>query len=99
MSNNINIEKEISNTATGEELKKKFRKKAKIPLKEFTLRLFFAGNEIKNEHMLYQHKLENDYKIQVMKIQKTERRKSKKLSRKSMKENNNIIVSNEDTEG
>ena len=48
--------------------------------------------------MLYQHKLENDYKIQVMKIQKTERRKSKKLSRKSM-ENNNIIVSNEDTEG
>ena len=49
--------------------------------------------------MLYQHKLENDYKIQVMKIQKTERRKSKKLSRKSMEENNNIKVSNEDTEG
>lgn len=99
MSNNINSEIEISNIATGEELKKKFRKKNKIPIKEFTLRLFFAGNEIMNEHMLYQHKLENDYKIQVMKIPKAERRKSKKLSRKSIEENNIRKVSKEDTEG
>ena len=82
-----------------QKLKKKFRKKAKISLKEFTLRLFFAGNEIKNEHMLYQHKLDDDYKIQVMKIPKAERRKSKKLSRKSVEENNVIKFSNEDTEG
>lgn len=68
VSQNITKTITISNHATGEELKKKFRKAAKIKKSKFTLRLFFSGCEIKDDHYLYQHKLENDYKIQVMKI-------------------------------
>lgn len=65
---NIHVTINISNHATGEELKKKFRKETKIKKKKFGLRLFFAGSEIKDDHFLYQHKLCDDYKIQVMKV-------------------------------
>ena len=37
-----------------------FRKKTKIPLKEYGFRLFFAGNEIKNDNCLYQYTVDND---------------------------------------
>lgn len=93
-SENINIEIETTNLITGEELKKKFRKKAKIPIKQFGFRLFFAGNEIKNEHFLYQHKLDNDYKIQVMKVPKSERPKNRRLSQKEKVEDNRNTNSN-----
>ena len=104
---NINVEIETTNLITGEELKKKFRKKAKISIKQFSFRLFFAGNEIKNEHLLYQHKLDNDYKIQVMKVPKPERVKNKRLSQKEKVEansnnaNNNNVNNyyNEETDG
>ena len=65
---NIHVTINISNHATGEDLKKKFRKETKIKKKKFNFRLFFAGSEIKDEHFLYQHKLSDDYKIQVMKV-------------------------------
>ena len=32
--------------------------------------MFFAGNEILNNHYLYQYKIQNGYKIQVMKSRK-----------------------------
>ena len=106
-SGNINVEIETTNLITEEKLKKKFRKKAKISIKQFSFRLFFAGNEIKNEHLLYQHKLDNDYKIQVMKVPKPERAKNKRLSQKEKVEansnnaNNNNVNNyyNEETDG
>ena len=32
--------------------------------------MFFAGNEIENNHFLYQYKIHNGYKVQVMKSSK-----------------------------
>lgn len=69
-SQNLTIPITILNTATGEDLKKEFRKKSKIPLSEFGFRLFFGGNEIKNEQFIYQHKINDGFKVMVMKIPK-----------------------------
>ena len=33
---------------------------------EYKIRMFFSGNEILNEHFIYQYNIKNDYKIQVM---------------------------------
>ena len=93
VSGNLNIEIETTNLATGKDLKKKFRKKAKIPLRQFSIRLFFAGNEIKNDQYLYQYKLDDDYKIQVMKIAK-ERRKSRKEGDEEKNLNKNNVNNN-----
>lgn len=100
VSENLNIEIETTNLATGKDLKKKFRKKAKIPLRQFSFRLFFAGNEIKNDQFLYQYKLDDDYKIQVMKIVK-ERRKSRKEGdeEKNLNKNNVNNNYNDETDG
>lgn len=32
--------------------------------------MFFSGNEVQNDHYLYQYNIHNDYKIQVMKTKK-----------------------------
>ena len=61
---------QVNNQIKGFELKELFAKKARIDLKKRKLRLFFGGNEIKDEHILAQHNLDNDYKIQVMIINK-----------------------------
>lgn len=100
VSGNLNIEIETTNLATGKDLKKEFRKKAKIPLRQFSFRLFFAGNEIKNDQFLYQYKLDDDYKIQVMKIAK-ERRKSRKEGdeEKNLNKNNVNNNYNDETDG
>jgi hypothetical protein len=64
------IEEEFSNHDTGETIKKKFFEKIKLDENKYNIRLFFSGTEIKNSDFLYQHGLDNDYKIQVMKIKK-----------------------------
>ena len=64
------IEEEFSNHDTGETIKKKFFEKIKLDENKYNIRLFFSGTEIKNNDFLYQHGLDNDYKIQVMKIKK-----------------------------
>ena len=56
----------ISNMSTGKELKEIFAKKESIDLKKRKLRMFFGGNEIKDEHLLAQHGLDDEFKIQVM---------------------------------
>ena len=58
---------ETNNLASGEELKKIFCEKNNISMDEYKIRMFFSGNEILNEHFLYQYNIKNDYKIQVMK--------------------------------
>ena len=69
-SDNLNVELKVSNLLTGKQLKEKFRKKANIESKKFNFRFFLGGQEIKDEHFLYQHHIRSDYKIQVMKLPK-----------------------------
>ena len=52
---------------SGEDLKKLFCEKNNISFDEYNIRMFFAGNEIQNNHFLYQYKIHNGYKVQVMK--------------------------------
>ena len=82
-SGNINEEKMVMNTMTGKELKDLFRKEHHIG-DNYNLRLFISGQEIVDDHFLYQHHLKNGYKIQVMKLpkidlssNKTEKKKDK----------------------
>ena len=67
---NKNLEVEVNNLMTGEELKKLYCEKNNISFDEYNIRMFFAGNEILNNQYLYQYKIHNGYKIQVMKSQK-----------------------------
>ena len=55
---------------SGEELKKLFCQKYKISMNNYNIRMFFSGNEIKNEHYLYQYNILDGYKVQVMKMKK-----------------------------
>lgn len=59
----------VSNFTTGKKLKEIFAEKAELDLNKCKLRIFFAGNEIKDEHKLFQHGLNNNYKLQIMKIE------------------------------
>ena len=55
---------------SGGDLKKLFCEKNNISLNDYNIRMFFAGNEILDNHYLYQYKIHNGYKVQVMKSQK-----------------------------
>ena len=67
---NKNLEVEVNNLMSGEDLKKLYCEKNNISFDECNIRMFFAGNEILNNHYLYQYKIHNGYKIQVMKSRK-----------------------------
>ena len=67
---NNNLEVEVNNLMSGEDLKKLFCEKNNISFDEYNIRMFFAGNEIENNHFLYQYKIHNGYKVQVMKSPK-----------------------------
>ena len=62
------IEHEFSNHDKGEKLKKIFREKTNTSEKEYKLRLFFSGMEIKDNEFIYQHKLDDNFKVQIMKL-------------------------------
>ena len=64
---NTNTPVNVNNLISGEELKKIFCEKNNISMDEYKIRMFFSGNEILNEHFIYQYNIKNDYKIQVMK--------------------------------
>ena len=68
VSSDTTIKESFSNHDTGERVKNKFLEEAKIKGNEYKIRLFFSGSEIKDNDFIYQHGLEDDYKIQVMKI-------------------------------
>ena len=59
-----------NNLVSGEELKKMFCEQNEISMEQYNIRMFFAGNEISNDHFIYQYNIKNDFKIQVMKIKK-----------------------------
>ena len=62
------INHEFSNHDKGETIKKIFREKMKINDNEYKLRLFFSGMEIHDDEFIYQHKIENNFKVQVMRL-------------------------------
>lgn len=66
ISKNISVDLKVSNFITGAELKEKFREKAKIQEGKFKFRIFFSGSEIKDEHNLCQHKIQDGFKIQII---------------------------------
>ena len=68
VSSDTAVEETFSNHDTGEKIKNKFIQEAKIKENEYKIRLFFSGSEIKNSDCIYQHGIEDNYKIQVMKI-------------------------------
>ena len=68
VSSDTAVEETFSNHDTGEKIKNKFIQEAKIKENEYKIRLFFSGSEIKNSDCIYQHGLEDNFKIQVMKI-------------------------------
>lgn len=59
----------VSNKITGKMLKDLYIQKCNVE-SNFRIRLFFSGNEITDEHFLYQYNLQDGFKIQVMKIPK-----------------------------
>lgn len=68
---NISVDLEVSTKLTGAELKELFREKGKFPEDKFTFRIFYAGNELKDDQMIGQHKIKDGFKLQVMKFNKS----------------------------
>ena len=66
--NNINLNEEFSNHDSGEKIKKVFIDKIKMDEKEYKLKLFFSGTEIKDNELIYQHKLKEKDNIIIFKI-------------------------------
>ena len=66
--NNINLNEEFSNHDSGEKIKKVFIDKTKMDEKEYKLKLFFSGTEIKDNELIYQHKLKERDNIIIFKI-------------------------------
>jgi hypothetical protein len=56
----------VPDSTTGAELKDSTPDLAKPG---YSMRLFFGGSEIKDDHKLFQHNLKDDYTIQVIKKQ------------------------------
>ena len=71
---NTNHKVKINNLMNGKELKDLFCEINNISFDNYKIRMFFSGNEITDEHFLYQYNIQNNFKIQVMKkeIEKVE---------------------------
>ena len=70
LNNNNNVVLNVTNSINGEELKKIYCEKIGISFNDYNLRLFFGGQEIKDNNFLYQYNLQKGFKIQVMKSHK-----------------------------
>ena len=70
LNNNSSIVLNVTNSINGQELKKIYCEKIGIPFSDYNLRLFFGGQEIKDNNFLYQYNLQKGFKIQVMKSPK-----------------------------
>ena len=68
VSTDTTITSEFSNHDLGKTIKNVFIEKTKMNEKEYKLRLFFSGMEIKDNEYIYQHKLDDNFKIQIMKL-------------------------------
>ena len=66
----INLKEEFSNHDNGEKIKKVFSEKTNMNEDEYKLRIIFSGTEIKDNDLIYQHKLKNEDKIIIYKIKR-----------------------------
>ena len=55
---------------TVKKLKKVFSEKTNMNEDEYKLRIIFSGTEIKDNDLIYQHKLKNEDKIIIYKIKR-----------------------------
>ena len=67
---NKKYEVNVNNKFSGVELKNLFCNLSGINEEEYKLKFIFGGAEIKEEHFLYQFKLDNEYTIQIFKLKK-----------------------------
>jgi len=70
LNNNNSVVLNVTNSINGQELKKIYCEKIGISFDDYNLRLFFGGQEIKDNNFLYQYNLQKGFKIQVMKSPK-----------------------------
>jgi hypothetical protein len=68
VSTDTTIKHDFSNHEKGSDIKKAFIEQTQMDQNKYKLRLFFSGMEIKDDEYIYQHKLDNNYKIQIMKL-------------------------------
>ena len=59
------IKLNVFNKSSGKEIKELLSKELNKPLENYKFRLFFSGQEIFDDHLLYYHNIENKNKIQV----------------------------------
>ena len=59
------IKLNVFNKSSGKEVKELLSKELNKPLGNYKFRLFFSGQEIFDDHLLYYHNIENKNKIQV----------------------------------
>ena len=59
------IKLNVFNKSSGKEVKELLSKELNKPLENYKFRLFFSGQEIFDDHLLYYHNIENKNKIQV----------------------------------
>ena len=64
----IRVTFNVKEGVTGKEIKEMYIKEKGYDCKVEAIRLFFGGNEIKNEELLYQHKIKEGYIIQVARV-------------------------------
>ena len=60
------LEREVKETITGKELMEAYVKEKHIDLAKKNIRLLFGGGIIKEDEMIFQHKVNNGYKIVVV---------------------------------
>lgn len=59
------IKLDVTNKTTGKEVKEMFSQQENFPLDKYKIRLFYTGQEIKDEHLLCYHNVVNGGKIQI----------------------------------
>lgn len=67
LSENKNVNMKVTNLTNGQEIKAIYINESKINCPPNDLRIFFGGNEIKDDHILAQYNIDNDYKIIAIK--------------------------------
>lgn len=65
-----NYEINVNNTTLGSEVRRLFFELSQSNPEEYKTKMLFGGTEILDNHRLCQFKLDNEYKIQVIKTKK-----------------------------
>lgn len=67
MYDNKSLNFDFPENITGHDIKLIFTEKLNLNINEWKIRLLFGGAEIKDDQMLYQHKIKDGFTIQVSK--------------------------------